>query len=262
MAEIPVYRMRTQRIDRQRFQQFAEHLEIKGQVVESEEALLVHDERSSLAYAQPGSKFSGLLLFTDRTRSLATIPKHLIGAEEAGKWTNEFLGRSDLRLPKIDEEKVRFKAETRAFHTQAVVFDGKERRRVPGRAEVSARFELNDIPVMGVRARLRAVFHDITRPVLLLRCLFDKLELHETRELVRVNDAYMLLREKLATRKDCKPNWNLLGTRLAYVAAEYCGGPDLLAPYYLLEVEYSTGGDQVRLGRQGPRQMFRFPAYR
>jgi hypothetical protein len=53
----------------------------------------------------------------------------------------------------------------------------------------------------------------------------------------------------------------VVDVRLAYFATEYHGGPDLLSPYYFVEVEYEDRTAQERQA-QGPRQMLWLPAYR
>jgi len=66
---------------------------------------------------------------------------------------------------------------------------------------------------------------------------------------------------RIARRGQASRNWRMLNMRLAYYADELNGAPDLLLPYYFIEVEYRDP-KSVEPRRQGARQLIKVPASR
>jgi hypothetical protein len=93
--------------------------------------------------------------------------------------------------------------------------------------------------------------------------LWDSLSVYDERTLVSENDVVRTVRDKLATRNEChKRNYDVRDVRLVYHADEFAGAPDLLAPWYFVEVELRDEHDKSRGETQGPRQVLRIPAHR
>ena len=66
MDEIPVFRIHTERIKKAKFEGIADYLGLRGKPVVTEDALFLQDRQRALAYAMPGSRFAGLLFFTEK----------------------------------------------------------------------------------------------------------------------------------------------------------------------------------------------------
>lgn len=105
MERITLYRVKPPRLDRKRFDSIARSLGIKAEVVEAEDAIAVRDERRTVAYAQPGSKFGGLLFFTDQSVSLGAVSDRLPDARAVKGWADEFL-KSHRLLPKAVDKQI------------------------------------------------------------------------------------------------------------------------------------------------------------
>jgi hypothetical protein len=143
--------------------------------------------------------------------------------------------------------------------TNGVVFDGRERREVPVKADLVSRITVNDVPVTGPRAKVRMTFKTGAQPILLHRGLWERLEFAGELRVADEERVHAGVLDRLGDRRGGSPRSRILRTRLAYHAAEYTGGPDLLAPSYFVEVEHrAPGGDGQQ--RQQPRQVIRVPA--
>ena len=97
---------------------------------------------------------------------------------------------------------------------------------------------LNDISVVGSRAKVRIVFKDQEKPIFIYRGLWEGIEVYEEKELIRSHDIVKALKEKLADRRKFRAYYEIISMKLAYFADEYSGGPDLLTPFYFIEIEY------------------------
>jgi hypothetical protein len=84
----------------------------------------------------------------------------------------------------------------------------------------------------------------------------------EERELVPERDVAGALEERLAGRKGPKSANKVVDVKLAYWADEFKGGPDLLVPYYFIDVEFEDPAGREAGIEEGPKQVFRVPAYR
>jgi hypothetical protein len=242
-------------------EEIARHLKIEGKPVETEEARVHHDGPRTLAYAQPCARFAGLLFYADQSVAWGEASGKVIAAERAQAWSEKLLERFGLRPAAPKGSRFEFALEAR--ETDAVVFDGKERRRVKAKTDVLARIALDGVPVVGPRAKARLVFKDVDRPVMMHLGLWESLGIHEERELVREHDVAMTVRERIADRNRCDDKaYRLCDIRLVYMAGEFAGAPDLLAPEYHVEVEVRDtrhGGENAPIP---PRQVVRLPAYR
>lgn len=262
MSSIFLYRMKTESMKTGKFAEIAGHLGIKAEPVESEEALAIHDSERALAYAQPTGKFAGLLFYIDQSRGYAQPVDTLIDSKSAERWAVDFLDRFSLVPKKVEDKGVQLSFEIYTYEDQSVAFDGKERRRINLKTEIGSKIELNSIRVIGPRAKVRMVFKDQASPISIHRGLWESLEVYEERELLREHDIHTALKEKLAKRRDSSAYYHVVDCKIAYSAQEFCGGPDILAPFYFIEVEFEAANAEKRGVTQGPRQIFMLPAYR
>ena len=262
MATVTLYRMHHEPPTAEAMRKIARALELDGEPKESPEGTALAGERGVLAHAGPCTRMGGVLFFIDPTASLAEPAKRPVEPAAAEKWANAFLEQHGL-LPSPEDEGPRVAIEIEAATTDAVVFDGRERKHVPAKTDLAARITLDDVPVVGPRAKIRMVFKETERPVLIHRGIWDALEPYEDRELIREHDAVGTVDGLLANRRDCRDVSHTLGdVRLAYFAREFVGAPDLLAPYYFVDVEFKNVDSKAAGEVQGPRQTIWFPAYR
>lgn len=261
MPEIPVFRIHTERLKKDRFEAVARHLGLRGNLVATEEALFMQDKERALAYAMPGSRFAGLLFFTDQSQGIADPIKRARATEQAEKWTNDFLKRFQLAPRDLANEKIKVSFTIRGLHSNSAVEDTKGVRRVPLTTEIVSDLRVNNYHVTGPRAKLRLVFKSARAPVWLHRALWEKLEVFETRAMVTEDEVFRRISESMERRGETQRNWQMLSNHLAYFAGEFLGGPDLLLPYYFVEIELRDPRDRER-ARQGPRRMIQVPACR
>ena len=262
MAEIMLFKTKSRKMKTEEFSQISEMLGFEGKTVETDEAMAVNDSGKTLAFANPCAKYAGLLFYTDQSQSLGEITEKVIDPEQANRWANDFLKQFKLIPQGKTDERINFKFELSAYLTEAVTFDGKERKKVGVKSEVASRMSINDIAVTGGRAKIRMVFKDKEMPALIYCGIWDDIEVYETRELVREHDIAKAVNENLAKRRNCKSLNSIVDIKLAYFANEFNGGPDLLAPYYFIEIE-SEDEKSRELGiDQGSKQLLWLPAYR
>ncbi len=262
MSSIFLYKMQTESMKADKFAEIGRHFEIKGELVETEEALAIHDSEHALAYAQPRGRFAGLLFYVDQSRGQAEPVDKVIDCKSAERWAVDFLDKFSLSPKKAEDEKIQLSFEIYTYEDQSVSYDGKERRRLNLKTEIGSKIEINGIPVLGPRATVRMVFKDQAKPISIHRGLWENIEVYEERELVREHDVYTTVKEKLAQRRDCRVYYDVVDCKMAYFAQEFCGGPDILAPFYFLEIEYETANAERKGIIQGPRQILMIPAYR
>jgi hypothetical protein len=241
----------------------AEHLGLKVSPKQTDEAIVATDDTRALAYAQPCAKFAGLLFYADQSVSWGECKEKLVSDKQARDWGTNLLEKFDLLPKQSDDKKINLSFELKSWQTEAVVFDGKERRREKAKTDVASNISLNGISVDGPRAKVRMIFKSGKSPVMLHVGLWEKLSVYEERELVREHDIIRTVREKLAQRSDCKSRtYDVRDVRLVYFANEYNGGPDLLTPSYFVEVEFLDPRYAGKESIQGPRQVLRLPAFR
>jgi hypothetical protein len=83
MEKIILYKIRAQKMNQEKFNEIANYLEMKGEIQENDEAFTINLVKQALIYAQPCSKFAGILFYTDQTKGMAEIIEKVIDAEEA-----------------------------------------------------------------------------------------------------------------------------------------------------------------------------------
>ncbi len=263
MSSIMLFRTRAGRLDPGKLQKVSRHLGLSGKAQETEDALLSLGERQALVYAQPCSRMAGVLFYTDQTQSLAAPVKRAMPEAKARAWGDGFLRSFDF-MPKAPRDKrIRLEVAGEAWRIDGIVFDGRQRKPVPIKTDYRTRTTLNGIPVVGPRGKARMVFKEGERPAFVHVGFWEAIEVHEERELVREHDVVRTVREAIASRDRCgDAGFKLVDIRLAYFAAEFRGGPDLLCPSYFVEIEQIHDDDKARRRVQGPRQLLRIPAYR
>jgi len=242
----------------------ARRLRIGGKVINTEEALCCGDGTRTLAYAQPCTRFAGLLFFSDQSVAWGETGGKVVSARRAQAWSDELLDKFELLPGPVEDERVRLDFALEARETDAVVFDGKVRKRAKAKTDVQSSIALNGIPVVGPRAKARLIFKEGELPVMMHVGLWERLTVHEERERVREHDIAATIRDKLGLRNRCEDKaYRLCDMRLVYMASEFSGGPDLLAPEYHVEIELR---DQRHNENKNPpippRQVLRLPAYR
>jgi hypothetical protein len=263
MSKIRIFRQRTKRLDAKQIAAIGKELGTKGEVVETEEAIaLVGKKGTLLAYAQPGAKFAGLLLYTDQSQNLGEVTGRLAGRKRAEEWTQKFLASHDL-LPKTSQKgDVMTEITFEARSPEAVVYDGRERKAVATRLDVAAKVTIDGVPVTGPRGKLRLSFKSDETPIALHRGIWKDLEVFEEREAVSEDEAVKTAVKRLDTRVDRKALFRLVSVKQAYWAKEYEGGADLLEPHYFVDVEFEDREARKHGIEQGPRQVFVVPASR
>jgi hypothetical protein len=260
-----IFKRKTQAMPAERFHKLAAHLGLKGDLVETDEALFARDGDGvrALAYAQPCAKFAGLLFFVDQSVAWGETADKLVSEKRAYDWTHELLKQFELRPNASDDNNIRLDFELKSFQTEAVVFDGRERRRMKVKTDVTSQIALNGIRVDGPRGKVRLVFKSDNRPVMMHIGLWESLAVYEERELIREDEAARLVRDRIAGRGDNRSkSYDIHDVHLIYYADEFRGGPEILAPEYLVEVEFHDPRYTGKQPIQGPRQVIRVPAFR
>ncbi len=271
-SRILVFKKSVDKMKIESFQKIAETLEIKGKTIETDNGLAVTGSEKALAYAQPYAKFAGLLFYSDQSVGIADQVENLLDSQRAKRWADTFLRDFNLVPSKVKDERINLTFNLHSSQNEAIVFDGKERRKIKNKTEIRSIIKINDIPVVGPRAKVRMVFKNREKPILIHSCIWNQIEVYEEREIVRMHDVVKVVREKLVQRQSCKnktfgryghlSHCDVISARLAYFANEYAGGMDLLAPYYFVEVEFEDPKAKQNGITQGPRQIFWLPAYR
>src|SRR5262245_29075697 len=266
MPTIRVFRMVAPQLDRNRLTRLAGALGLGGKTHDSEDAVAVQDESRVLVQAGPCAKLAGVLLYVSHAASLGAILNAPIEPARAGDWLGRFLDRHGLNPAPPAAEHAQLERQPWARFTEAVVYDGRERRRVKARTDAGVRLRLNGIPVSGPRTRIRAVFGGSETPLMVHVAAWERLEPYTEGELIRAHDVIAELERSMRGRKDCSAPVHVKGdVRLAYAATEeFRGSPDLLAPYYFVEIESPRRNDRPGAADPGPapRQLLKLPAWR
>ncbi len=262
MPQISLYKTRAQRMPKKAFSKIAEGLGMTEKIVETEEALAVTDKTHALVYAQPCAIMAGVLFYTDQEKSLGEVSEKNLDVKRAKQWSDEFLKEFDLLPKQSDSQRIDFKCTTTAYHAEAVTFDEKKRQRSIVSTEIRSQTTLDSIPVIGPRAKVRMVFKDKQRPIMIHRGLWKQIDTYEKREKLREHDVVKAVKEKLEKRRCDKICYDIRDVQLAYFAREYSGGPDVLAPYYFIEIEFDDDSPDKQRKVQGPRQIVHLPAWR
>ena len=145
--------------------------------------------------------------------------------------------------------------------TEAMMETGKkeEIKRVPMRVDVYSDIRLDDLPVLGPRAKVRAAFDSAT-PQFLHIGLWETVDVYKTGELIPKDHLLKIIDEKARSREG-KIELRVKDIKLAFWAREYHGGADILEPYYFVEIEHQGSDKQKGEESSGPRQVLKFLAY-
>ena len=258
-----VLRRKTRAMSAEAVARLGDHMGIKGKPVFTDDAVLLKDDTRALAYSQSCGKLAGLLFYADQSVAWAEVADKLVADKRARDWAGALLDKFKLLPAKSDDGKIALDFALTADQTEAVVFDGKARKRVKAKTDVGATIAVNGIPVVGPRGKVRMIFKSAERPVMMHVALWESLSVYEERELVSEHDVVRTVRDKLDSRTECsKRNYDVRDVRLVYYAHEFAGGPDLLAPWYFVEVQLRDPRHNDARDAQGPRQVMRIPAYR
>ncbi len=262
MAKAFIFRARYKRMDPDGFLKIARTLGVSEKFMQSDEGLAVNDGARSLVYSQPGTKFGGLLFYTDQSQSLGAVCDKLVDDEAAKAWAYAFLKDFDLLPHRSRDERIVFKLGVSASPTKAVSFDGREKHKVTINTEFITRLTLNRIPITGPRAKIRMAFKQQETPIMILRGIWEDIEIFDEKEIVPEAEIVKAVSERLVLRRNDKANYRMVDIKLAYFAGEFHAEPDLLEPYYFVEVEFDDPKAREVGIKQGPRQMLRLPACR
>jgi hypothetical protein len=264
MSTIALFRISAPALDQDILRRVAESFHLGRNVTESDDAVAFHDDGRVLVRAGACAKFAGVLMYINHHAALGGIHEKPVDPERAGAWLSEFIGKHGLGPGKVGDDRARLELQPWSRFTEAFVFDGKERKRVRARTDAGVRFRLNGLPLSGPRTRIRAVFGGDELPLMVHVAVWDRLEHHGDAELVRAHDVVATLEKSIRGRTDCNLVVHAKALRLAYAASEeFQGRPDLLVPYYFVEIESPYHVTKGRAdGGQAPRQLLKIPAWR
>ena len=266
MTTISVARVRPAALDDDRLHRLhslAESFRIDGDVVRTEEAFALVGKEATLVHGGPGNRLAGVTTLVDTVRGIAAADPEKdhpepLPAEKALGVTAELTERFGLGPSVARFDGVRLESSIDASVTHAVRFDGKERSRFAVKTDVRGRVTLDGIPVTGPRAGVSATFLDDDRPVRLLATTWDTVELDHEAELVEEGEALERVLESARHRKGRTEELSVVSSVLAYWAAPYEGGADLLEPSWFVELAHPAD----EYGNDGPKQLVRVPATR
>lgn len=258
MSKINIFRYRPKHMEKDLFYNIANDLRFKGEFVQGEEGMVIYNDEQVMTWSQPNAKFGGVLFYTDRNRSLAKPAKRLAEVESVREYMNGFLKRSQL-MPDSGKHEVSVKLKAKVTDAMIETGEKEEVKRVPMRVDVYSDIRLDDVPVMGPRAKIRAAFDGET-PQFLHIGLWETVDVYKTGELIPKDHLLKIIDEKARNRKG-KINLQVQDIYLAFWAREYCGGADILEPYYFVEVEHLASDKRKREEGAGPKQVLRFLAY-
>jgi hypothetical protein len=264
MSTISLFRMTAPQLDAGVLRRAADSLGLGDKLTKSDDAIAIHDDARVLVRAGGCAKLPGVLLYLNHRSSLGAIHDNAVDPERAGRWLGDFLEKHALGPGKVGDDRAKLELMPWSRVTEAVVFDGKERKRVRARTDAGVRLRLNGLPVSGPRTRIRAVFGNDELPLMVHVAVWERLELHLEAELVRRHDVVSALERSIRGRTECNLAVRIKDIRLVYAASEeFQGRPDLLAPYYFVEVESPHRGSKGATDPgQAPRQLLKIPAWR
>jgi len=260
MTTIPIFRVGTRRLRPELLRDMGVSLRLEGKILQSDQALAMQDRSRTLVYAQPGARFAGLLFYIDQTRGMATKVEKIVDEGSARGWAEDFLKRFEFHPNPPRDKRFLVAFETYSYEANAVTYDGKERAKKPVGIEVASRISLNSVAVIGPRAKVRMLFKDQEIPTWVHCSVWGSLGLVAEKDLLSEHDAVRLVRDRLHDRRGAKVATDIVNVRLAYYLGEYRGGPDLLLPYYFIEVEFKESKGNERSDSQGPGQVIQVPA--
>ena len=241
MSSVNIFRYRPQQMKPEQFYTIAEELRLDGEFTEGEEGMVLHNDHEILTWSQPNAKFGGLLQYMDRERSLGQIAEDLPDVDAIQDYMNNFLERSRM-LPLQGEFDTAVKLEAKITSAMLETEEG-ELARVPMRVDVTSHIELDGLPCIGPRAKVRAAFGPWEKPQFLHVGLWETIEHYMKGELIP-KDRLAKIIEDSTKRREKESNLRVSDIDLAYWAREYDGGADILEPYYFVEIEHLARGEQ------------------
>lgn len=263
MTTISVARVRPAALGDERLRALAEAFRIDGDVVRTEEAFALVGKEATLVHGGPGNRLAGVTALVDTVRGVAAADPEKghpepLPADKAVGVTGELTERYGLGPNVARFDGVRLETSIDATVVEAVRFDGKERTRFAVKTDVRSRVTLDGIPVTGPRAGVNATFLDDDRPLRLMATTWDAVELYREAELVEEGEALERVLESARHRTSRTEELAVVSSVLAYWAAPYEGGADLLEPSWFVEVAHPAD----EYGNDGPKQLVRVPAAR
>lgn len=259
MSNVNIFRYRPQHMKADLFHTIAQDLKLDGEFAQGDEGMVLHNKRQILTWSQPNAKFGGVLFYADRDRSLAEPAKKLPGVDSIKKYMNDFLERSRL-MPIRGKHDVSVKLDAKVTEAMMETGERGEVARVPMRVDVSSRIQLDDLLVMGPRAKVRAAFGDWETPQFMHVGLWETVDVYKTGELIP-RDRLLKIIDDRAKRRERKIELRVRDITLAYWAGEYRGGADILEPYYFVEIEHLEPDQRKGEEGLGPRQVLQLLAY-
>ena len=264
MTTISVARVRPAALDDDRLRALAETFRLDGDVVRTEEAFALVGKEATLVHGGPGNRLAGVTTLVDTVRGVAAADPEKdhpepLPADKALGITAELTERFGLGPTVARFDGVRLESSIDATVVQAVRFDGKERTRFAVKTDVRSKVTLDGIPVTGPRAGVSATFLDDDRPLRLIATTWDAVELDHEAELVEEGEALERVLEAARHRKERRgTDLTVVSSVLAYWAAPYEGGADLLTPSWFIELAHPADEH----GNDGPKQLVRVAATR
>jgi hypothetical protein len=257
MTRIAIALVRPAKLDFDRLRSLAEQFHLDGEQIEAENAIAINGRSGAVVHGQPTNRMGGVTTAVDLTRGIATSEGEPLPVEAAASMTTEILERHGLGAAGLRSE---FELDWRidARTTEAVTFDGKERRRHPVKTDVRARVFLNEVPVSGPRTGASLTFTDSEVPLRMMVTSWASLERYGERELIEKDEVLAELQSAVKHRNGRTDGLEVRSANLAFWAAPYAGGADLLEPSWFVEVEHTD----VDTDGQAPRQLLRLPATR
>lgn len=259
MSNVNIFRYRPQYMKADLFRTIAQDLRLDGEFSQGDEGMIFHNKRQILTWSQPNAKFGGVLFYVDRDRSLVEPAKKLPGVDSIKEYMNGLLERWCL-MPTRGRHDVSVKLEARVTEAMMDAGEKDEVARVPMRVDVSSRIQLDGLPVMGPRAKVRAAFGDGETPQFLHVGLWETVDVYRTGELISEDRLSKIIDDRVKRRKR-KIKLRVRDITLAYWAREYRGGADVLEPYYFVEIEHLEPDQRKDEEGSGPRQVLQFLAY-
>ena len=264
MTTIVIPRVRPATFDADRLRLVGDRLEIRGELRESEDAIVLASESGAIVHGQPTNRLGGLTTAIDTKRGIApdidadgNHKREVLDPDRATDVVKELLDRAGLATVRTKTD-LELDVRTDARVTEGVRFDGKERTRFAVKTDVRARVTVNGLTVTGPRAGLSATFTDSDQPVRLFAASWDAIETFDERPLVDKDEAIADLLATRPERHDKRSPVDVIEATLGYWAGEYGGGADVLEPSWFVEIEHRLDGK----GGIPPRKLVRLPATR
>lgn len=257
MPTVAIPRVRPAPLDLDTIASLARRFRVAGEHVEAEDAVVISSDAGVVVHGRAGNRMGGLTTAVDLTRGVASPGREPLPAPTADSLSTELLEAHGLGATRTRSElEITWRLASQI--TDAVVFDGEQRRRQPAVTEVRARVLVDGVPVSGPRAGAALTFLDGEAPLRMTVTTWTALEVHEESELLDRDEVVAELLVPARDRRRRAPGLEILSMDLAYWAGPYAGGADVLQPCWFVLVRV-TGLDGEA---NPPRQLLRLPATR